>query len=68
MEYISSSFVSVCSILKSFNMLLSSNEHCSFEFKKKNENCDAPFNFYNYPITCKGAHKSCESNFNTITL
>ena len=32
-----------------------------------NEKCDVPSHLHNYSITCKGGHKGCGSNLNTIT-
>ena len=59
----------VCSILKSFDMLLSNNKWWPFEFYLiLNEKFDVISHLHNYPIACKGGHKGYGSNLNTITL
>ena len=67
--HISLQFLSCCSILNSFNMLLSNNKCWPFDFCfYKYEKFDVPSHLHNYFITCKGGHKGCGSNLNNITL
>ena len=49
-------------------MLLFNNACYHLSFVLDNEKCDVPSHLHNHPIICKGGHKSCGSNLNTITL